>query len=274
MKIVNNLKDFLSFFMSLFQNRYVIKQLVKRDFQNKYLGSFVGLLWVFIQPTVYIFVLWFVLVYGLKTGRVAGSDTPYYLWFITGVVPWMFISELLTQGTNSILEYSFLIKKVVFRSSIIPLIKIITSTIIHLFFILLLCIIYIIGNYYPTLYWFQLLYYLFAAIVLLTGFAWLLSSLSVFVKDIPQIVNVIVQILFWATPILWYYKTFPDSITPLYKFNPFFYIIQGYRDSFFNQVWFWEHKFETIYFWIFSIVIFIAGSYTFRRLKPHFADVL
>lgn len=271
MKLILN---FFEFILSLYKNNYIIKQLVIRDFKGKYLGSFLGFLWGFIQPAVYIFVLWFVFVYGLKTGSLAGSDTPYHLWFITGLVPWMFMSELLGAGTNSIIEYSYLIKKVVFRSSIIPLIKVFTALIMQFFFIVLLVTVYFVSGSYPTIFWLQIIYYLFAAVFLLTGLLWLLSSLAVFIKDVPQIVTVITQILFWATPILWFYKTFPESIRPLYQLNPFFYIIQGYRDSFLSQAWFWEHRFETIYFWLFSIVIFIIGSITFRRLKPHFADVL
>ena len=266
-------KDFYFFLLSLFQSRYIISQLVKRDFQNKYLGSFVGLLWVFLQPAIYIFVLWFALSVGLKTGNIE-ENIPYHLWLISGLVPWMFMSELMGAVTNSISEYAYLIKKVMFRSSIIPIIKVFTSIIIQLFFIGLVSVVFIISKIDPTIYWFQVFYYLFAAVCFLLGFIFLTSSLSVFVKDIPQIVNVIIQIMFWLTPIIWYYKNFPQNIKPVYSFNPLFYIIRGYRDSFLSRAWFWEHRGTTIFFWVFTLSLSVIGSTVFRKLKPHFADVL
>jgi ABC-type polysaccharide/polyol phosphate export permease len=274
MRFLHLIRDLKLFIFSLYKSKYIIYQLVKRDFQNKYLGSFVGFIWVFIQPAVYISVLWFVLAFGLKPGNLGNANTPYHWWLIAGLIPWMFMSELLSAGTNSIIEYSYLIKKVVFRSSIIPLIKILTSLIIQLFFVVLLALIFIVSKINPTLHWLQVFYYLFSAVMLLLGSLWLSSSLAVFIKDVSQVVNVIVQVLFWVTPIIWYYKTFPESIKPLYFYNPLFYIIQGYRDSFLNQVWFWEHPHETIFFWSFTLVIFIIGAIVFRKLNPHFADVL
>ena len=274
LKLLFLLKGFFVFFIDLYKSKYIIYQLVKRDFQNRYLGSFVGFLWVLIQPTVYIAIMWFVLAFGLKPGNVGSSAVPYHLWFISGLVPWLFLSELMSAGTNSIIEYSYLIKKVVFRSSIIPMIKIFSSLIIHLFMVIILIFVFLLSGFKPNIYWFQIPYYLFSATFLLFGFSWLTSSLSVFIKDVPQIVAVLLQVFFWGTPIIWQYQMLPERFAFIYKFNPIFFIIKGYRDSFLGQSWFWQNQQETFVFWGFSLLLFGVGAAVFKKLKPHFADVL
>ncbi|NQT57505.1 MAG: ABC transporter permease [Bacteroidetes bacterium] len=274
LKLFKLLRDFFVFFVDLYKSKYIIYQLVKRDFQNRYLGSFVGFVWVLIQPSVYIFIMWFVLAFGLKPGNVGSGDIPYHLWFISGLVPWLFLSELMSAGTNSIIEYSYLIKKVVFRSSIIPMIKIFSSLIIHFFMVILLSFVFLVSGFTPNIYWIQIPYFLFSATFLLFGFSWLTSSLSVFIKDVPQIVAVLLQVFFWGTPIIWQYQMLPERFAFIYKFNPVFYIIKGYRDSFLGQSWFWQNQLETFVFWGFSLILFGAGAAVFKKLKPHFADVL
>jgi len=127
------LKAFLFFLQSMVNQRYLIQQLVKRDFQNKYLASYIGLPWAFMQPAVIILVMWFAFTYGLKI-RVMESGLPFVPWLICAMVPWLFISETLITSSSSLIQYSYLIKKTSFKVGIIPLIKIFTAFIIHLFF--------------------------------------------------------------------------------------------------------------------------------------------
>ena len=267
------IKDFLSILSVLVKQRYLIFQLSKRDFQNKYLASYIGLPWAFIQPGVTILIMWFVFTRGFKVGS-ADANIPFAPWLICGMVPWFFISETITGTTNSLIEYSYLIKKIYFRASIIPLIKIFTALIIHGFFILLMTGFAISNEYTPNVYWIQIFYYLLATIILLTGIGWLTSSMTVFVRDVGQFVNVTVQILFWATPIFWQYSKLEGNWRLIVYLNPFFYIINGYRETFFGKVWFWEHLRSTLYFWGLTAFIIILGALIFKRLRPHFADVL
>jgi len=110
--------------------------------------------------------------------------------------------------------------------------------------------------------------------ILVCGLSWITSSLTVFIKDTGQIVAMLMQIGFWATPIFWNIKTVPEKYHNLISFNPAFYIIQGYRNSFMSQTWFWEHSEHALYFWIFTLGVFVIGAILFLKLRPHFADVL
>jgi teichoic acid transport system permease protein len=122
----------------------------------------------------------------------------------------------------------------------------------------------------------QVIYYTFAAVILGVGLVYLTSAISVFFRDLSQIVNIILQIGVWFTPIMWNIDamTLTAPVIFILKLNPMYYVVMGYRDSLINKVWFWENPGQTIYFWVVTILILIFGTSVFRRLKVHFADVL
>jgi ABC-type polysaccharide/polyol phosphate export permease len=93
-------------------------------------------------------------------------------------------------------------------------------------------------------------------------------------KDVSQIIRVIIRLGFWFTPIFWEITMLPPKYQVFFKLNPVYYLINGYRNTFFYKVWFWEHLSLTAYFWILTLGIFIVGAVVFKRLRPHFADVL
>ncbi|MCK5505603.1 MAG: ABC transporter permease [Thermodesulfovibrionia bacterium] len=231
-----------------------------------------GLLWAFIHPSITILIFWFVFQVGFKSTPV--DNFPFILWIMAGMIPWFFFSESLSNATYSIIENSFMVKKVVFRVSILPIIKILSALFIHLFFIGVLFVMFAVYGYVPNIYNLQVLYYLFATIVFLMGLSWITSSLVIFLKDIGQMVNMVLQFGFWLTPIFWSIKILPEKYQFIMKLNPIFYLIEGYRNSFIYKVWFWEHYILTLYFWSVTLVIIILGTVLFRKLRPHFADVL
>ncbi len=260
------------FLKDIFHNRVLLWSLTKHDFKQRYLGSFLGVLWAFIQPTATILVFWFVFQVGFKSQPV--DNFPFILWLVVGMFPWFYFSEGLSTGTNSIMENSFLVKKVVFRVSLLPIIKLISALVIHLFFIFFMFAMFIYYGYSPDIYWIQIIYYLFAVSVLLLGLSWITSSIVVFFKDMGQLVAVIIQFGFWQTPIFWSMKMVPEKYYWIIELNPLVYIIEGYRNSMIYHKWFWEDMTRTIYFWSITLIIFILGGMTFKKLRPHFADVL
>jgi teichoic acid transport system permease protein len=267
-------KRAIAFIKGIIRSKSLIFNLAKNDFKVKYAGSYLGIIWSFVQPVITILLYWFVFQIGFRSGS-RPDGTPFIFWMICGIVPWFYFSEALMNATNCLLEYSYLVKKVVFQVSILPVVKIVSSLFIHMFFILFLFGILAISGIYPTIYTLQLFYYLLCMVILLLGIAWITSSLVVFLKDISQIINIVLQIGFWATPIVWSTDLIPNKgIENLFKLNPMFYIVQGYRDSFVGNIWFWNRYNQTIYFWIVTGIIFFVGAFLFKKLRPHFSDVL
>ena len=180
------------------------------------------------------------------------------------------------MGTNALLEYQYLVKKVVFRIDILPLIKICSAMFVHLFFVGFTIFLYIIYKAYPTIYVVQLLYYTFCIVVLSIGMAYAFSAVAVFFRDISQMISIALQMGIWFTPIMWNYDTanFSKPVALILHINPLFYIVQGFRDSLIEHIWFWERPDFTIYFWLICIFILGFGATIFKKLKIHFADVL
>ncbi len=265
-------KSFLLFCLDLLRSRRLIFTLTQRDFKANYLGSYLSFIWNFIQPCITLFVLYFVFQVGFRAAPAEGYA--FFPWLVTGMLPWFFFSDSLGAATNSILMYSYLVKKVVFRVSVLPIIKILSALLVHAFFIVVLFIVVYAYGYGPSAYQLQVVYYLFSSIVLLIGLSWITSSVTVFVRDVGQVVTALLQIGFWLTPILWNVKVLPEKYLRFIQLNPAFYIIEGYRESLLYQVWFWQHPYRTLYFWGTTALIFIVGAVVFIRLRPHFADVL
>jgi ABC-type polysaccharide/polyol phosphate export permease len=253
-------------------NIRLIYEMTKKDFHKKYIGSYLGILWAFVNPIVTISVFWFVFQVGFKATPV--DNFPFILWLICGMIPWFFISEVIASGTNAIIENDYLVKKVVFKVSLLPIIKIVSGLIIHLFFILFMIIMFFYYKFIPDIYSIQLIYYAFAAIILLIGITLITSSLIIYLKDTAQLINMVLQFGFWLTPIFWSLDQIPEKYQIYLKLNPFYYIVNGYRDSLIYKNWFWEYPNLTIYYWIVAITILLLGAFLFKRLRPHFADSL
>lgn len=258
--------------LSIVHHRNLLVDLIKNDFKSRYLQNYLGVLWAFIQPTVTILIFWFVFQVGFKSIPV--NNFPFILWLLAGMIPWFFFAESVQSGTQSILTNSFLVKKIVFRVALLPMIQIFSALIIHIFFICFMIGIFVYYGYIPSLYWFQILYYLFATIILVLGITWITSSIVIFFRDLGQIVSMMIQFGFWLTPIFWMITMVPEKYQWIFKLNPIYYITQGYRDSLIGHIWFWEKSKETFLFWVITAILFFLGALIFRKLRPHFADVL
>lgn len=257
----------------LYNSRTLIWSLAKNDFKTKYAGSYLGIIWAFIQPIVTIVVYWIVFEFGLRAGS-PKEGVPFVLWLSVGLVPWFFFSDAINNAMNSFVEYNYLVKKIVFKISILPIVKIISSLFVHLAFLIFILILSCIYEFYPSKYFIQLFYYIFCTFFLVLGISYTTSAVVLFFKDLGQIINILLQIGVWATPIMWSYKIVPEKYQWIIKLNPMHYIVEGYRDTFINHIWFFDKYFQTIYFWIIALGVFSIGAIVFKKLKPHFADVL
>lgn len=267
------MKIIKEFILDLINNKRIIKELVARDIKDTHIGSLLGFMWTFIQPLALTMIFMLVFGFGFRSTSPVG-DVPFVVWFLCALFPWNFFGGTLNQNLNSINSFSYLVKKVKFRISIIPLVKIISQGLIHLVFILILIIILNAYGVYPTFYWIQFIYYFIATLLLLTGLSWLFSAINVFVKDVGKIIAIFIQLGFFATPIFWRLDSVAESYRFIFKLNPMYYVVTGYRDSFINQIAFWERPELTIYFWSFTLISLFLGIIVFVRLRPHFADVV
>ena len=114
-------------------------------------------------------------------------------------------------------------------------------------------------------------------ILFATGLVYATSAVTVFFRDMKEVVGILLQIGMWVTPIMWNFETMvqiPGWAITVLKLNPMYYIVSGYRNALINHIGFWEDMGLTVYFWVVTAVILFLGTTVFKRLRPHFADVL
>ena len=246
--------------------------LAKNDFKSRYASSFLGAVWAYIQPLMNLLVMWYVFQFGLRSGDV--NDVPFIVWFAPASLVWSFYAESVSATTMCMKEYNYLVCKVNFDIKMIPLIKIVSGCFVHMVFIFFL---YFLNGVYDipfTLYSLQVWYYFICLVVHLVGLGWILAVITPFLPDVQSIVNVVLQIGFWITPIVWNAETMSPFVQTLCKLNPMYYIVTGYRDSLIDQIWFWERWDTTFYYWGITVLLLIGGYNIFKKMKKHLADVL
>ena len=250
----------------------MLVSLAKNDFKAKYAGSALGVVWGFVTPIITILIYWFVFQVAFRNGPVNG--VPYVIWLVSGIVPWFFISEGWGGATGVLVDYSSLVKKVGFPVELLPAVRVTSAAFVHLFFVVLTFAVTIGYGYFPGFLHFQILYYMAAAYILTLALGRITATLTVFARDIGNVVGVLVQFGFWLTPIFWDIHSIPENLHIIFKINPIYYITEGYRDTFVYGIGFWEKPVDTIYFWVLTAVFVLIGNFFFKKLRPHLADLL
>lgn len=266
----------VSLLKEIIQKRKLILDLAKADFKKRFVGSYFGIVWMFLQPLATILVYFCVFQLGFRS--TPPVDYPYVLWLVPGIMPWFYFSEALNAGTNCLQEYSYLVKKVVFRVEILPVIKLLSCLMVHGIFAVIMILVFLAYRIPPRISWLQIIYYSFACSLLSLAMAYVTSAINVFFKDMAQIVGIVLQFGMWLVPIMWSPDMLPGQppvwLTPLLKINPFYYIVAGYRDSMLTGDGFFMRPTLTVYFWAVTLILLLLGLKIFKRLRPHFSDVL
>jgi ABC-type polysaccharide/polyol phosphate export permease len=270
MKFILDIKKFVG---NIILKRRAIYELAKRDFQAQNKNTYLGIIWGYIQPLTYIILLVLVFSIGLRTNP-GGKGVPFVVYLITGMIGWQFFSGTFGSLTQVVKTHSFLVKKGDFSLSILHIAKILSEIIPHLVLLIVAVLVCWFNGFLPGVYTLQLIYYLAAMFFLLLGLGWITSSTSIFVQDVSNVVSIFCQFGFWFTPIIWNIERIPLKYQWIVKLNPMCYIVNGYRDSLIYKVPFWSKPYETLYFWFFTLMVLLIGVVVFRRLKPHFGEVI
>lgn len=248
-------------------------ELAKNDFKSKYAGNSLGVFWAFIYPCVTVALYWFVFEIALKSKT--AENVPYILWLISALVPYLFICDAIVGSARSVIDYSFLVKKVEFNTGVLPIVRILSNLFIHIFFIFLLLIISILFGYSFKIADLWLVYYFVAEMLFLVAVGYLLSSLAVFYRDIISVVQVFTQIGYWLTPLFWEIESVDGWIGIFLKIiNPITYITEGFRTVLLYERTPIDQGMYTAYFWGVVVLTAVIGKTLFNKLKKGFGDYI
>lgn len=242
------------------------------DFRGRFSGSYLGMFWGIIQPLSTILLFWFVFQVGFRSQPI--EDAPFILWLSAGMIPWNYFYDAWYSGTNSFTAYSYIVKKVVFKIEVLPVVKAVSAAFLNIIFNVILILICTLYGFFPGIHIIDMIYFSICLGILTLGLTFITATLNVFIKDVGQFLGILLNFLMWMTPMMWQYTMIPEQFSWFYKLNPLHYIINGYRESIINGNWFFYEWKLMIWFWVFSLVILICGYKLMKRLKPHFADVL
>lgn len=271
---MEGLNDFIRIIKEHLLYRQQLIKLAKADIVKTYRGAALGWSWAIIKPTVTIFVYWFGFEIGLRSGKDV-NGFPFFLWLIAGMVPWFYISEMLSSGTDAIRKYSYLVTKMKFPVSTIPTFLSISKLSINMILVVIMMIIYIAFGFRPDIYWVQVLFYTLLSFLIWTAWALFSSLLAAISKDFANLVKSFVPAVLWLSGILWN----PNNIKIAWlkkalNFNPVTFIVNGYRNCFINKVWFWEEPQKLFYFGIVFVVMCVLGLWAYRKVRKDIPDVL
>lgn len=254
--------------LNLYNYRQLLKSNVKKEIRGKYKGSFLGVLWSFVNP------LLTALVYAIVFPIVLKNSEPHYVTFIiVGILPWTYFTTVIMQGTTTILMNAGIIKKVYFPREILP-ISINTSGLINFLISCLIIFIFLICSGIGFSW-----YILFLPLIVITqyilqqGIIFITSAINIYVRDAEYIINFFINMLFYATPILYSAQMFENSpLKWIINLNPMATIINCYRDVLYYQSM--PHIKSLLLVLFGSCILFYVGLKIFKKLEKGFAEEL
>ena len=256
-------------FKKLYDYRELLKTNVKKEIRGRYKGSFLGVLWSFINPLLQVAVYAIVFPY-----LMGATQKNYLLYLVTGIIPWNFFIMTVSQGMTTIKSNAGIIKKVYFPREILP-ISVVASGLINFLIscviILAFCVWYGIG-----VSWHIVFLPMVALIqtLLILGLVFALSAINAYIQDTEYIVGFALNMMFYGSPIIYELSRFSSAgiLYKLVSWNPFTQVLQGYRDIFINQTV--PNVTNLLIVFIVSAVITVVGYIIFKKLEISFAEEL
>ena len=254
-------------FKNLYSYRELLKTSVKKEVRGKYKNSFLGVLWSFLNPLLQIAIYAIVFPLILKN-----NQENYVIFLCCGLIPWNFFATSINRSAFSFVENGNIIKKVYFPREIIP-ISVVTSEAVNFLIASLIIVGFVIfGGLGITKYIILYPIILIVQYVLILGISMIISSVCVYLRDLQHFVGVALQLFFYAAPIVYAPESIPQNYQWILKFNPMTYIINAYRNIFYNQTMI-EIKPLIMVFFI-SIIICFIGYGIYSKLQKGFAEQL
>ncbi|TVR14453.1 MAG: ABC transporter permease [Phormidium sp. GEM2.Bin31] len=255
----------------------LLKTLVQRELESRYKGSVLGNLWAPLtqlsQLLIYTYVFSIVLQVRLELSGVPANNFAYGLWLFAGLVPWFAFTTGLSQAASAVVSQTNLVKKVVFPLSLLPLVPVCAAFVESTFGLMILVIFVAIftQQFHTTLLLMPLL--CLPQLLLTSGLGYLTAALTVFLRDIPQTLNVVLNLWFYLTPIVYPVSTIPEGFRSwIFWLNPLAALAEVYRDAIIvGQI---QHWGEWAIAGVVASIVFLGGLWSYRKLRPGFADVL
>lgn len=254
-------------FKNLYEYRELLKSSIKKDVGGKYKNSVLGVLWSFLYPLLQI------AVYAIVFPLIMRSNMENYTVFVCcGLIPWNFFSTAISRSSFTMIENGNILKKVYFPREILP-ISVVTSEAVNFVISTIIILAFVLGTG-MGLTWYVIFYPVILLIqyILLIGISLFVSSITVYFRDLQHFIGIALQLLFYATPIVYATNIIPESYQWILRLNPMTFIIDGYRSIFYYQQ---QPDFITLGITLLvSLILCVVGYLLFSKLQKRFAEEL
>ncbi|MCX7955604.1 MAG: ABC transporter permease [Patescibacteria group bacterium] len=265
--IINNLKKIFKNLKLFFSYRELLWNLAYREINQRYKQSILGYAWVVLNPLFQLLVLTFVF---STIFRISSYNVPYIIFLIVGLLPWNFFVQSLSSSTNALVSNSSLITKIYFPREILVYSTIIAKMIDFFYSVLILIIFFIFYKINLNINAFWVIAYFLIQLIFTAGLSLFLSSFNLFYRDIQYLLNLIISMWFYLTPIIYPVEQFPEKYRFIFSINPMSVIINGYRQTVLGGG---EPNYKSlISIFIFSLVFFMIAFLYFKKQEGKFAD--
>lgn len=257
----------------IFSNSKKIYRMAKFDYKLENKDTYLGKIWSILTPLLQIGTYWFVFGLGLRQ-RSEINGVSYLVWLIIGLVPWFFISGAILKGANSIYSKGNIVSKMKFEIVLLPISKVLQQFFEFIVMLFLMFLVIIISGERPSVYWLNVLYYGLYMCFFLVSLALVTSTLVMVARDFYKLLNSILRLIFYFTPILWVMDYMPEMFRRLTQYNPFYYIINGFRSSILYEKMFYSNLTTTIVMWVLAFTLYFFGCLLQSRFKNRFSDLM
>ena len=267
------LRDAADTLAEIFINWRRMFRIARYEYKVMNTDSYLGNIWSYLNPLIQILTFWFVFGIGIRGGQPVG-EYPYIIWMLCGIIPWFYISACIVSGAGSIYRKGATVLKFRYPMATIPVESVVVSFFDHIVMVGILVIMLLIMGFFPNLNWLNLIYYSFYTFFFLSSLSLITSVLTMIARDFQKLINALIRLLFYMTPILWSTDNLPYIAKFTLNLNPVLYSVNGFRDSLLYGVPFWEHMNKFCFFWAINLVLLVIGCKMQVKFRNRFIDLL
>ena len=246
---------------------------IKNDFSSRFARSKLGGLWAIFNPLAQV-AIYALILSNILQAKMEGIDSQYSfaIYLTAGMLGWNLFAEIVTRGLNVFVMNGNLIKKAMFPKVVLPAIAVGTCLLDNLLLFISILIIFALLGHMPTVQIIWLPVLIFSTVALGTGLGLILGIFNVFIRDIAQVVPIVMQVLFWFTPIVYPISIIPESYRHYLYFNPMYPLVKAYQDVLvFGSA---PEMSQIVTIVLVSVALLIVGFFLFMRASEEMADVL
>ncbi|MBD5833674.1 ABC transporter permease [Weissella confusa] len=268
------MKSLIQVLKEIWTNLPIIRRIAAFNVQSRFADNYLGSIWDYLEPLLYIATYFIVFGLGLYNGTVNG--TPYIVWLLVGIVPWYFIQGSFNKGLTSISSQLRLLTKTKFPVSVAPVMPMLQELRRFLVMAGLTIVVVLSFGRVPSLTWIGLLYSFVAMFATVLAHNLINSTLAVMIPDYKQAMNALFRVLFFTSGVIINLdqRGLPFVLVKVIKMFPFYYVIESFRDALLYNVWFFENSSNVVFFWLLTFFMLLVGSIVHLRFRERFIDML